>query len=131
MLVYVRILVFGILLEINDINRFPKVANFLSYCRLVKAHKESAGKRTGHSGSKIGNAYLKWAFSEAAVLFLNKVPEANLYFKSLEMKHPTGKALGILAQRLGRSVYHLLKHDKAFDLERFLTTGSPAHSTRV
>ena len=95
---------------------------------MVKAYKESAGKRTGHSGSKIGNPYLKWAFSEAAVLFLNQVPEAKAYFKGLEAKHPKGKALAILAQRLGRTVYHLFKYDKAFDLKRFFS-GSPAHST--
>jgi len=126
-----EILALVILLEINDINRFSKVGKFLSYCRLVKAHKESAGKRTGHSGSKIGNPYLKWAFSEAAVLFLNKAPEAKVYFKQLEAKHPKGKALAILSQRLGRAVYHLLKYDKAFDLKRFLTIGSPAHSSSV
>jgi transposase len=56
--------------EIHDIERFPRVQDFLSYCRLVKCAKESAGKRYGFSGIKIGNAFLKWAFSEAAVLFL-------------------------------------------------------------
>jgi len=46
------------------------VQDFVSYARLVKCAKESAGKRHGSSGKKIGNAHLKWAFSEAAVLFL-------------------------------------------------------------
>ena len=47
-----------------------RVQDFVSYCRLVKCAKESAGKRHGLSGKKIGNPQLKWAFSEAAVLFL-------------------------------------------------------------
>jgi hypothetical protein len=32
---------------------------FLSYARLVKPEKESAGTVHGHSGKKIGNAHLK------------------------------------------------------------------------
>ena len=52
-----------ILYEIERIDRFPRVQEFLSYSRLVKCAKESAGKRYGSSGSKIGNVHLKWAFS--------------------------------------------------------------------
>ena len=59
-----------ILYEIENIDRFPRVQDFASYARLVKCSRESAGKRSGTGGSKIGNAHLKWAFSEAAVLFL-------------------------------------------------------------
>src|SRR2546430_1771059 len=65
-----KILRLVLLYEIHDITRFPRVQDFVSYCRLVKCAKESAGKRYGTAGTKIGNAYLKWAFSEAAVLFL-------------------------------------------------------------
>src|SRR4029453_18169113 len=52
-----------LLYEIHDVNRFPRVQDFISYCRLVKCARESAGKRYGTSGTKIGNAHLKWAFS--------------------------------------------------------------------
>jgi transposase len=58
----------------HDIARFPRVQDCVSYCRLVTCAKESAGKRYGTSGTQIGNAYLKWAFSEAAVLFLRNNP---------------------------------------------------------
>src|SRR5262244_4612546 len=51
-----------LLYEIHDIQRFPRVQDFVSYCRLVKCARESAGKRYGTSGTKIGNAHLKWAF---------------------------------------------------------------------
>ena len=64
-----------ILCEIHDIERFPRVQDFASYARLVKCKRESAGKTYGAGGGKIGNAYLKWAFSEAAVLFLRGNPE--------------------------------------------------------
>ena len=65
-----KVLSLVILYEIQDVHRFPQVGNFISYARLVKCPHESAGKRNGSSNNKIGNAHLKWAFSEAAVLFL-------------------------------------------------------------
>src|SRR3989454_11977048 len=74
-----KILSLVLLYEIHDITRFPRVQDFVSYCRLVKCAKESAGKRYGTSGTKIGNAYLKWAFSEAAVLFLRNHPAGQKY----------------------------------------------------
>ena len=106
--------------EIHDIRRFPRVQEFVSYCRLVKCAKESAGKRYGTSGTKIGNAYLKWAFSEAAVLFLRDNPAGQKYLARLEKKHGKGKALTILAHKLARAVYYMLKRDTAFDLDKFL-----------
>src|SRR5215475_4265996 len=67
-----QILALVILSEIQDIARFPRVQDFLSYGRLVKCAKESAGERYGLSGKKIGTPQLKWAFSEAATLFLRQ-----------------------------------------------------------
>jgi hypothetical protein len=46
-------------LRSHDIRRFPRVQDFVSYCRLVKSKKESAGKCYGTSGNKIGNAPFK------------------------------------------------------------------------
>jgi transposase len=115
-----KILSLVLLYEIHDIQRFPRVQDFVSYCRLVKCAKESAGKRYGTAGAKIGNAYLKWAFSEAAVLFLRDNPAGQKYLTRLEKKHGQGKALTLLAQKLGRAVYYMLKRQKAFDMDRFL-----------
>ncbi len=89
---------------------------------MVKCTKESAGKRYGTSGGKIGNAHLKWAFSEAAVLFLKNNPEGMKFKKRLEKKHGKGKALSILAHKLGRAVYYILKRDQAFDMNKFLNS---------
>jgi transposase len=114
-----KILALVLLYEIHDIHRFPRVQDFVSYCRLVKCAKESAGKRYGTSGKKIGNAYLKWAFSEAAVLFLRNNPAGQKYLARLEKKHGKGKALTVLAHKLARAVYYMLKRDTAFDLDKF------------
>jgi transposase len=115
-----EILSLVLLYEIHHIERFPRVQDFVSYCRLVKCAKESAGKRYGTSGTKIGNAYLKWAFSEAAVLFLRNNPAGQNYLARLEKKHGQGKALTVLAHKLARAVYDMLKRGVAFDLNAFL-----------
>jgi transposase len=114
-----KILSLVLLYEIHDINRFPTVQDFVSYCRLVKCAKESAGKRLGTSGTKIGNAHLKWAFSEAAVLLLRDHPLAQQYLARLEKKHDKGKALTVLAHTLARAVYDMLKRHVAFDKKQF------------
>jgi transposase len=116
-----EILSLVLLYEIHDIQRFPRVQDFVSYCRLVKCAKESAGKRYGTSGTKIGNAYLKWAFSEAAVLFLRAKPAGQKSLGRLEKKHSKGKALTVLAHKLARAVYYMLKRDTAFEMHKFLT----------
>lgn len=114
------ILAMTLLYEIHDINRFPRVQDFLSYARLVKPTKESAGKSYGHSGKKIGNAHLKWAFSEAGSLFLRGNEPAQKYLQKLEKKHGKGKALSILSARMGRAVYFMLQRKKVFDMNKFL-----------
>lgn len=115
-----EILSLVLLYEIHDIQRFPRVQDFVSYCRLVKCARESAGKRYGTSGAKIGNAYLQWAFSEAAVLFLRTNPAGQKYLARLEKKHGKGKALTVLAHKLARAVYYMLKRETAFDMQMFL-----------
>ena len=115
-----KILSLVLLYEIQHIDRFPRVQEFASYCRMVKCAKESNGKRSGTSGAKIGNAHLKWAFSEAAVLFLRANPAGQKFLARLEKKHAKGKALTILAHKLARAVYYMLKRKVAFDMKRFL-----------
>ena len=115
-----RILSLTIIYEIGDINRFPSVQNFASYARLVKCKAESAGKTYGTSGNKIGNAHLKWAFSEAAVLYLRGNDKAQKYLQSLQKRMSKAKALSVLAHKLGRCVFFMLKNNTVFDENRFL-----------
>jgi transposase len=86
-----KILALVLLYEIHDIHRFPRVQDFVSYGRLVKCAQASAGKRYGTAGTKIGNAYLNWAFSEAAVLFLRANPAGQRYLTRLENKQARAK----------------------------------------
>lgn len=109
-----------ILYEIHSIDRFERVQDFVSYCRLVKCKRESAGKTYGTGGAKIGNAYLRWAFGEAAVLFLRGNPAAQQWLAKKAQKHNKAKALTLLAHKLGRAVYFMLKRETLFDQDKFL-----------
>ena len=106
--------------EIQDVGRFPSVQDFTSYARLVKPSRTSAGKHYGTSGKKIGTAHLKWAFSEAAQLFLRGNEAGQKYFHRLEPKFGKGKARSVLAHKLGRAVYYMLTRGEAFNVTTFL-----------
>ena len=115
-----KILALTILYEIHDIHRFPSVQDFASYARLVTCAQASAGKRVGTGGRKIDNAPLKWAFSEAAVLFLRQNPPGQKRYQRLQRKPGQGKALSILAHKLGRAISHMLARGTAFSMEKFM-----------
>ncbi len=117
-----KVLALTILYEIHDVKRFDRVQEFASYARLVKCAKESAGKKHGTSGAKMGNVHLKWAFSEAAVLFVRHSEPGKELLARLEKRHGKGKALSILAHKLGRAAYYILLRGKAFEIERFVAT---------
>ena len=111
-----------LLYEIDNIARFPEVGNFLSYSRLVRCEHESAGKKKGSGGKKIGNAHLKWAFSEAACLMMRSCLPVKAWMQRQSKKRGKKKALGVLEAKIGRMVYHLWRKQVPFDAKRFLTS---------
>ena len=115
-----HILALTILYEIHDVTRVDRVQEFASYARLVKGQQQSAGKTLGTSGAKMGNVHLKWAFSEAAVLFLRHSPEGRKLLAHLQKKHGKGKALSILAHKIGRAVFYMLSRGTMFSMDKFL-----------
>src|SRR5712691_7197189 len=116
-----QILALVMLSELQASARLPRVPDFVSYCRLVKCAKESGGKRLGTSGKKIGNVHLRWAFAEAAVLFLRHNQPGKEYFAKLAHKHGKAKALTVRAHKLGRAVYSMRTREQAVALQRFVT----------
>jgi len=114
-----KILSLVLLYEIHDIRRFPRVQDFVSYCRLVKCPRESAGKKFGAKNTKVGNVHLKWAFSETACFFIRVNEQAQHYHSRLVSKHGKGKALSILAHKIGRAVYFMLKRKEPFSMDTF------------
>jgi transposase len=111
-----------ILYEVGDINRFPTVKDFVSYCRLVKGTVASAGKIKGLRGAKLGNPYLRWAFGEAAVIAKRDHYLVGPLSQRLEVQMGGNKfkANTVVAIKLARAVYFMLKNQTVFDPERLV-----------
>jgi transposase len=118
-----------ILHEIGQIERFPTVKDFLSYCRLVKGTVASAGKIKGLRGAKLGNPYLRWAFGEAAVIAKRDHPILGPLAQQLEARMGGNKfkANTVLAIKLARAVYFMLKNKTIFDPDRLVAVLVKAH----
>ncbi len=111
-----------ILCEIGQITRFPTVKDFLSYCRLVKGTVASAGKIKGLRGAKLGNPYLRWSFGEAAVIAKRDHAVIGPLAQRLEarMNGNKFKANTVVAIKLARAVYFMLKSKTVFDPDRLV-----------
>src|SRR4030095_10748752 len=112
-----------LLYEIGHIERFPTIKDFLSYCRLVKGTVASAGKIKGLRGAKLGNPYLRWAFGEAAVIAKRDHAIIGPLSQRLEarMNGNKFKANTVVAIKLARAVYFMLKNKTVFDAERLIS----------
>jgi len=124
-----KLLALILLYEMHEAQRFASAGQFLSYARLVRCAHESAGKKLGTGGKKIGNGHLRWAFAEAACLFLQRSERAKKWKERQAAQRGSGKALAILAARLARAVYHMLRKGEAFDEERFWAGGTRQTAT--
>ncbi len=117
-----KVLAMTLLFEIDAIGRFPTVKDFLSYSRLVKGSVASAGKIKGLTGGKMGNAYLRWAFGQAAVIAKGHHPLLTPYSEKLISKHGKFKGNAILAKKIARAVYFMLQSGTVFDAQLVIAT---------
>ena len=92
--------------------------------RTARRLRESGGKKYPGKNAKIGNAYLKWAFSEAAVLFLRGNEYIAKKHNRRVSKYGKARALSILARDLGTAVYFMLRRREPFDMIKFLGAGN-------
>ncbi len=114
-----EVLALTILYETIDVNRFPTVKDYISYCRLARGMEESGGKVLGTRGAKMGNPYLKWAYMEAACLAKRSHPAFVRLARRLEKKKATKKLVNaIIAAKIARAVYFMLINKTAFDPNR-------------
>lgn len=109
------IIAMTIMYEIGNLDRFRSVGDFLSYSRLVAGSHTSAGKKYGSPGRKIGNPHLRWAFAEAVSLFKRECTAASDYCTHLEKRHGKARSMTMLACKLGRAVYYMLRRKTAFE----------------
>lgn len=74
---------------------------------------------------------MKWAFSEAATLFLRFSERARRWKQKTAAKRGAGKAMAILASKLGRAIFHMLRKKEAFDEDRFWSGAAAAKKSAV
>ena len=63
---------------------------------------------------------MRFPYLSRRLLFLRNNPAGQKYLARLERRHGKGKALTVLAHKLARAVYYMLKRDTAFDGDKFL-----------
>jgi transposase len=113
-----EVLAIVIMLETGDVTRFTRVGNFASYARCVDSARYSNGKKKGEGNTKNGNAYLVWAFIEAANFARRFNNEARRFFERKKAKTNSIVATKALAHNLARASYHMLKEGQPFDVKR-------------
>lgn len=109
-----KMVAYTLLLEIDDIRRFPTVRHFHSYCRLVPGAADSGGK-TKHKRSRDGNRYLKLAFHHAAVRAIQYFAEVRSEFYRLQRRKGKPIARALIAKELATIVYAMLTKEEAFN----------------
>ena len=107
-----------IMLEVGTIERFAAVGNFASYARCVDSARISNGKKKGQGNVKNGNAYLAWAFVEAANFARRYCVEARRFYERKKARTNGVVATKALAHKLARACYHMLKENQPFDVNR-------------
>ncbi len=113
-----KILGLTIMLETGPISRFPKVGNYVSYCRKVSSKWLSNDKVKGKGNKKSGNKYLAWAFSEAAEQSRRHYAEARAYYNRKLQKTNRMVAHNALAHKLARAAYYVMRDEVDFKPEK-------------
>ena len=109
-----KILALTIMFETGDIQRFPDVGNYASYCRCVGSTKLTNGKKKGEGNRKNGNKYLSWAYLEAANFAVWSYPYIRKYYQKKMSKTNKIVAIKTVAHKLARASYYVMKDQEVF-----------------
>ena len=111
------ILALTILYEVGGINRFPNARAFCSYCRVVPGIHQSSDKVYRSPNSKQGDHYLKWAFSQAAMMAIRYYPKIRRLYERLSAKRKRAARLvsrSIISHKLAQATYHVMKEQSPY-----------------
>jgi transposase len=103
------------MLETGEIERFPTVGDYVSYCRKVPTDWRTNGKTKGKGNKRNGNKYLCWAFGEAAEFARRYDPHARRFYNRKLSKTHRMVAHSALAAKLARASYMVMKREEPFD----------------
>ncbi|MCH7995155.1 MAG: transposase [Planctomycetes bacterium] len=105
-------------LETGDIDRFDDVGHYVSYGRLVGSSYLSNGKRKGSGNTKNGNAFVCWAYIEAANFAIRFDRTIRRFYDRKKSRTKRIVALKAVAHKLARACYHMIKDDTEFKVTR-------------
>ena len=108
------VIAYTLVLEIDDVHRFPTARHFHSYGRLVPGADTSGGK-TRHKRSRDGNRYLTLAFPHAAVRAIQYVPEIKAEYQRWRRRKGKGIARALIAKELASIVYAVLTKGEPYN----------------
>jgi transposase len=106
-----------IMYETGSISRFADAGHFCSYCRCVPSKHLSNGKVKGKGNVRNGNAYLSWAFMEAAHFAIRFEPRAKSFYERKRAKTHAMVALRAISHKLARASFHILRDQVSFRSE--------------
>ena len=104
--------------ETGEIGRFPSVGNYVSYCRLVRAERNSNQRVKGQGLRKNGNRYLSWAYHEAAHFAVRFQPKARRWYETKRSRTCPLVAIRALAHKLARAAYFMMRDQVPYDPAR-------------
>lgn len=112
------ILSMTIRLETGEISRFSKAGKYSSYCRCVESKCISNGKKKAENNRRNGNAYLGWAFIEAANCAIRTCEPIKQYYQRKQAKTKRVIALKAIANKLARASYFIQRDNVEFDMKK-------------
>lgn len=107
-----------IALETGDIHRFANAGQYASYCRTVKSHRESNGKKKGEGNRKNGNKYLAWAYVEAANHMIRHSDIAKRFFQRKLAQRNRAVAVKATANKLAKACFYILRDQVPYEEKR-------------
>jgi transposase len=117
-----------IALETGDPRRFASPGDFASYCRAVCSARHSNGRKKGENNGKCGNAYLSWAFVEAAHCAIRYDSQAQRFYERKKAKTNTMVATKALACKLAKAAWHIITQKVDYDGSRVF--GPPRQNSK-
>ena len=106
------------MLEVGDINRFPTVGDYSSYCRCIRSIRTSNGKVTGYGNSRNGNKYLAWAYLEAAHHARRWHEAIRSYYERKISRTNKIVAIKTVSHKLARASYYVMRDGVDYDQAR-------------
>ena len=112
------VIAWTIVLEAGELSRFKNVGCFASYCRCVDSTKTSNEKKKGEGNAKNGNAYLAWAFFEAAHFAIQFLPPAKRFYERKAAERNPILAMKALAHKIARACFYIMRDQTRFNAAR-------------